>query len=137
MHSSEQGNRPHGLSRCVRNNQSAQQVSHARANVDAHRVDAKGRSQPLARKIIGDQRIGRRGKRCFSHADAHAQQKHCFERFRHSATGCEPAPQYQAGRDDQPAAVNVGQPAERDSEECIKQCEAESDQQTHLSVADV
>src|SRR4029453_11837380 len=71
----------------------------ARADEDAHRIDAQRARQPLFRKIVWDQGEGSWSERRFAHAYTHSGQEQRAEASGACTQGRHHAPEQHANRD--------------------------------------
>ena len=119
----------------VAQDQAAEQKRQRRAQIDAHRVDADGRPEFLAGKVIGDEGVGRGRERGFADADAHAREKQLGEVAGEAAEGGHGAPEDEAGGDQSAAGAAVGEAVEGQAAEGVEDGEGQPAEQTHLSIS--
>ena len=97
------------------------------ADRDAKRKEGQRPRALLARKIIGDQRIGRSDPARLADADAHAGKDQLRVILGDAADGGEQAPQRDRAGDDVDPALAVGEPGDRDGDGRVEDAEGDAE----------
>jgi hypothetical protein len=117
--------------------QPPEQRGETAADDNADRVDADGGRQPSPGEEVGDHRVGRGRQRGLAHTDRGAAGHQLAERARQPTADRGEGPEDLADDDDDPPAVAVHGPADREPRSDVEEREGGTHQDADLSVAQI
>ncbi len=119
------------------NDQAADHVGQASAQIHTHGIGAQRATQLIGRKVIRDHGVGCGRQRSLTHTHADASRKQLPEITCQSADCRHQAPSSNANGNNDASVAAIRKPSQGQAHERVEQAERQPVQQTELGIADV